>query len=97
MREPLAVWDTRTATWFTWAFSERTHWATEHLQRARDTYRAEFYLMDAPFAVLYRYARNSDGKLYEDPDTGHLVSETPVTQMLDELPPKRLLDETPEP
>ena len=54
--EPLAIWDTRGVE-SVWAYCMREagKWAMNHISKADVTYRAEFYLLDAPFAVLYRY------------------------------------------
>ena len=90
--EPLAVWDAGSIT----DFSPEQHvetgrWHERHIGRANDTYRVEFYLVDAPLAVAYRYKRNGDGFKYQDPETGEAATEEPVIVPLGELPPARLL------
>jgi hypothetical protein len=89
---PLGVWDTRDrdSIWYR-HWRETVPWAAEHIRDVNNTYRAEFYLIDAPFAVLYRYRENGEGRRYIDPATGEPAVEEPVTQMLDSLPPLRLL------
>jgi hypothetical protein len=47
-------------------------------------------LLDAPFAVVYRYALNEDGHKYIDPATGYAAVEPPVVVPLAELPPEHL-------
>lgn len=60
--EPLAIWDTRDPGGLYWTrWREAGEWAQQHIADAFSTYRAEFYLVDAPFAVLYRYKRNDAG------------------------------------
>lgn len=56
------------------------------------TYRIEFYLVDAPFARVYRYALNDGGRLFIQPATGRPALAEPVTVLLDELPPAELLE-----
>ena len=66
-------------------------WAGEHIPRRNDTYRVEFYLLDAPFAVVYRYERDEDGYKHNGPD-GEIATEPPVVVPLTELPPEHLLE-----
>ena len=86
---PLAVWDTSDPQppW-----REICAWAQEHFpHRANDVYRAEIYLIDTPFAVLFRYAENASGHRFLDRATGEAAVLDPVTVTLDELPPGHLL------
>lgn len=90
---PLAVWDCCGARpfhkWEHWP--EAVEWNATHLPgQGDDTYRLEFYLVDAPFAVAYRYATNDKGHRYIDPATGHPAVEKPVTVVLSDLPPPHL-------
>ena len=91
--EPLAVWDTHDYgdSLYSQHIVECSNWANEHIRDCKFTYRAEFYLADAPFVVLYRYKRNDGGYCYLDPATGDTAVAEPVAQMLDELPPDHLL------
>jgi hypothetical protein len=91
--EPLAVWDTRDGKDSLWwqHWREASKWAPAHIADANSTYRVEFFLVDAPFAVVWRYKRNENGRCYTDPATGDIASADPVVQMLDELPPDHLL------
>lgn len=89
--EPLGIWDTRVGSAWKCCMPEAGEWAEQHIRDAGSTYRAEFYLFDVPFAVLYRYARDEDGRIACDPETCALVKADPVVQVLDELPPARLL------
>src|SRR6266487_2996956 len=57
---PLGAWDTCEPLWWQ-HHAEASPWAQEHIPDLDRTYRAEFYLIDAPFAVLYRYAENEAG------------------------------------
>jgi hypothetical protein len=90
--KPLAVWDTREQNSLWWRhYREASPWAQEHIADADSTYRAEFYLIDVPFVVLYRYERGEDGRVRTDPATNEPVAAKPVKQTLDELPPAHLL------
>jgi hypothetical protein len=87
--EPLAVWDVREDGPLFWRHWHETHiWAMAHLAAASSTYRVEFYLLDAPFAAVWRYALNEDGR--EVPRCDVALAE-PGIEMLDELPPAHLL------
>lgn len=91
---PLAVWDANAQGGLFWSnWHDCTGWAKAHMPRADDTYRAEFYLVDAPFMVLYRYARNEYGRTFSDlyGDAAEPAAEMPATVMLSALPPARLL------
>jgi hypothetical protein len=88
--EPLAVWDVREQAWYR-IMGEAICWAMAHIDDAVSTYRVEFFLVDAPFAVVWRYKRNEQGRCFTDPATGEIACAEPVVQMLDELPPARLL------
>lgn len=91
---PLAVWDTRDGPGSPYwqHFSETSKWATEHFpDGAIDVYRAEFYLIDAPFAVLFCYAEDEFSRRFVDPGTREIAVREPVTMPLDELPPPHLL------
>lgn len=90
--EPAGVWDARSPEWIDERLPERIAWAEAHIPRNTDTYRAEFYLIDAPCAVVRRFAVNENGLLYIDPSRpGHAAIEEPVIVPLAELPPARLL------
>ena len=90
---PLAVWDVHEDRWLDNLFHERSQWAQGHFpDRAQLVYRAEFYLMDTAFAVLYSYAEDSEGRLYRDPVTGAPARAEPRTLILSELPPRHLLE-----
>jgi hypothetical protein len=69
---------------------EAAAWARKNLPRSGDTVLAEFYLIDAPFAVLRRIRRDEDGKIGVARDTGGITLEPPATVMLGELPPVHL-------
>lgn len=94
--EPLAVWDVRDEGSLFWQHWGETHaWARDHYRdRGMRTYRTEFYLLDAPFAVMYRYAADESGqgrRVRYNTETGGPDLEEPVVEMLDELPPAHLL------
>lgn len=95
--KPLGVWDTTDpdGLWHCGGTLDMLHeavtWAKAHIRRADDTYRVEFYLLDAPFGIVHRHARNADGHIFEDPGTGDVAHEDPVVQMLTDLPPAHLL------
>jgi hypothetical protein len=90
--EPLGVWDvSHIAKWQSW-MAEANDWAQRHIQDANATYRVEFFLVDAPFAVVWRYERNEHGRRYRDEVTSEPARAEPVVQMLGELPPAHLLE-----
>lgn len=91
---PLAVWDVSDGKdspyWAHWR--ETSAWAVAHFPRqAEDVYRAEFYLLDTPFAILYRFAEDEQGRRYTDPATGEAARAEPLRMILSELPPEHLL------
>ena len=89
---PVAVWDPNNRHGgFRRHIREASAWAVEHFPDANSTVLAEFYLIDAPFAVVHMARRNENGRLYNDPGTGQLAMQEPLTVMLSELPPARLL------
>lgn len=91
--EPLAIWDVNTKPGFIcWEhWSEAVAWNKDHLpDQGNDTYRLEFYLVDAPFAKAFRYATNEQGRRYMDLATGEAAVLEPVTVPLTELPPPHL-------
>jgi hypothetical protein len=86
---PLAVWDTR-GGFHEWEhYREAYEWAQARISGAEDTYRVEFYLVDAPFAKAFRYLDNAEGRRYIDPATGEPAM-AEVTIMLSDLPPEHL-------
>jgi len=88
---PVAVWDPSLKGGVCWRhIDETSKWAVEHLPHAGDILLAEFYLIDAPFAIVHRVRRNEDGRVHNDPATGELAMEPPATVMLSELPPEHL-------
>jgi hypothetical protein len=66
-------------------------WAREHVPRAEDTVRIDFYLLDGPFAVVHRVALNEHGSPFDDPATCGIAMEGPGVLALAELPPECLL------
>lgn len=89
MPRPLAVWDTHQPSW-----QERwpgtSPWALAHFgEHATRTFRAEFYLVDAPFVVLHTYQADAQGRIPVTPEGLAQVAE-PITLLLDELPPEHL-------
>lgn len=90
----LGVWDTRLPNYWgvgsAAGVAEASVWAQTHIEGSKHTYRIEFYLLDTPFADLYRYAQR-DGHPYTDPATNEPATEQPVRQILGELPPAHLL------
>lgn len=92
--EPIAVWDTTEGNDSLWSrhCAEASRWAVGHFgAEAHFTYRAEFYLLDAPFTVLHRYARNENGFKFKLPGDGGPVLDEPLVKPLHELPPAYLL------
>lgn len=84
--EPLGVWDLTHGTLFkgddNWEqlFLDACFWWADHLDDDGSIGRVEFYLIDAPFAVVYRHDA-----------TGKIATEPPVIVPLDQLPPPHLL------
>jgi hypothetical protein len=90
--EPLAVWDARADGYHKWPhWQEAESWLHERgiigflpdEPRSR-TYRAEIWLIDAPFARCWRYGLTAVVG-------GHVVMKDPEDIPLSELPPARLL------
>ena len=98
--EPLAVWDAGPG-WVDGLVDERIAWARQHILRVNDTYRVEFYLIDAPFAVVHRFKLDANGRKYALGEysfisDGEPAREEPVVVPLGGLPPARLLASGPE-
>lgn len=55
-------------------------------------YRVDFFIMDAPFVVIYQFAINDNGMTYLDPVTREPAVQDPYIRMIDELPPDYLLN-----
>lgn len=94
--KPLAVWDAKAADWpHRWTegqIQQMAWWIQQRLtEYSSDIYRIEFYLLDAPFAVVHKYAPQGEGFKYHDPATGQAAIEPPVLVPLCELPPAHLL------
>lgn len=90
--EPIAVWDANLAgsLWFR-LWPETARWSQAHISDTRNRcFRAEFHLIDVPFAVLHCYAKDENGHSFNGPD-GEPALADPVVEMLDELPPPHLL------
>jgi len=96
---PLAAWgaaepDVGWGRWYSWPRRlEAEKWAMDRglIGDGILAYRIEFYLVDAPFARVYCFARNGAGHLFNHPATGRPALAEPVTIMLDDLPPAELL------
>lgn len=91
--EPLGAWGPHTPGWAVGNVYEKIAWAREHIDRAGDALRAEFYMTpDGPVALVRYFARNADGRKYLDPATGRPALERePIAVPLHELPPAHLL------
>lgn len=91
--EPRGVWDPNDRDGvFRQHRDECAQWAAAHLPgRGHYTLRAEFYLIDAPFAVVYDIGRDSEGRKLYDKAAGEPLLLPPATVMLSELPPAHLL------
>jgi hypothetical protein len=93
LREPLATWNANDPGWADWRYrGEASAWAKEHLPDADSTWRAEFFLVDAPFAVVYEFATDDEGRVRYDPAQRCPVMAEPATVILDSLPPAHLLE-----
>ncbi len=77
--EPLFAWDAGAEDWIKSPYTERCHWLMANgVYDLFRTYRVEFHLVDAPFAIVFRYVFD-DGKRPQH--------EAPKIVMLDDLPP----------
>ncbi len=82
---PVTVWNPNDpGNVFCRHHDEAAAWARENLPRSSDTVLAEFYLIDAPFAIVHRLRCGEDGKIRGD-------LEPPATVMLADMPPAHLL------
>jgi len=88
----VGYWDCREKSWSRDAVRmlERSNWCVAVLGRsAHDTYRVEFFVVDAPFAIVFRYRRDPcTNRHYRDVSTGEIATEEPVICSLDSLPPE---------
>lgn len=91
--EPIATWGPHAPGWADANVNEKIAWAEQHIDRARDALRAEFYALDdGPVARVRYYARNADGRKHHDPVTRQPALEPErVIVPLSELPPAHLL------
>jgi hypothetical protein len=90
--KPVAIWDARERNWRrSEHFRERTRWAQSHIPECMSTYRIEFYLIDAPCALVYRYQRDDEGHIIHDEATSSPVKLDPVFLALESLPPARTM------
>jgi hypothetical protein len=98
MTMPVAVWDTRNPNW-RYRREEKSRWLREQGLPADEMFRAEFPLDGAPYARIFCYALNEDGRRYMD---GHsqdphdhaactAAAEPPRIVPLNGLPPRELL------
>jgi hypothetical protein len=94
---PLTVWDVRSDPWWD-RYRERQRWLDEHGLPAWKMYRVEFWLVDAPFALIFCYALNETGfprripcpgGPHDHPGCG-LAREEPRTVPLADFPPRDL-------
>lgn len=99
--KPLAVWDVKHESWFRQNWMGRRDWLRAQELPANQIYRIEFYLLDTPFARLFRYALNQDGRKHwidahtpgqpHDHEACHVAMLEPLDVPLPELPPSELL------
>jgi hypothetical protein len=90
---PVAVWDAkdRPENWTDGHTQQMAWWMQTCMTGyARDAYRVEFYMLDAPFAIVHTFRCNGDGQRYADPAADGPAVNEPVTVMLSELPPGHL-------
>lgn len=97
--DSLAVWDVDDPAWWH-RHQAKSDWARAQGIPVDYTYRLEFYLVDAPFARVFAYHLNGDGKKHwthgHDPQTcgpDHdcgACKEPPYDMPLSALPPREL-------
>jgi hypothetical protein len=85
--EPAVVWDAGERAWLR-DRKAKSAWLEERGFPVNQMYRAEFYLIDAPFARIFCYALNDNGRKHGF--CGSIVREEPRDVLLDELPPTEL-------
>lgn len=98
---PVAVWDARSPGWLCPARGARTQWLNDHEMPVICIYRIEFYLVDTPFARLFRYSLNDEDKPHwtsnhvpgepHNHDACAVAEEAPLDVILSDLPPDALL------
>lgn len=88
---PLATWDAEAKPGFhDWPhWREASEWVTDHGLEPVYIYRIEFYLVDTPFAKVFRYATENSNILYDAAANGPARLD-PVIVVLPELPPPHL-------
>jgi hypothetical protein len=95
---PLAVWDVREDRW--WLDRKfKSDWLHEAGLPRDVMYRIEFWLLDAPFARIFCFALDDDGRKHWAPghirgphnhDSCHPAFKKPRDVPLDALPPREL-------
>ena len=96
MSGPVAVaaWDANSRAYQHWPHREEAeNWALQHDLLTRpdtDVYRIEITLADCPFARIFSYAVDADGRRYLDPATRRPAQNEPAVRILSELPPPHL-------
>jgi hypothetical protein len=88
---PLSIWDARDRNWCNPQQAGRLAWLRANRFNAAEIYRAEFYLLDGPFARVFSYARNEHGLLHLVPGTKTAAVAAPMDIPILGLPPKELL------
>ncbi len=94
------MWDVHDNAWWH-GYRAKSDWARSHGVPVDDTYRLEFYLVDAPFVKVFAYDVNEDGKRHwagqHNPNECHdhtccdVARRPPYDLPLNELPPRELL------
>ncbi len=100
MTEPWAVWDCRVPSWWDGFRGERQDWLRDHGLPLNILYRAEFYGPADPFARIFCYHLDEDGRKHwsedhlggmpHDHSACAIVVQDPVDIALDALPPEHL-------
>jgi hypothetical protein len=87
--EPMTVWDGRECA-YDRIREPAMEWLTAQGIPVDPAYRVEFFLVDSPFARVFTYAEDEQGRRYMDPATDDPAVNEPYVKVLSELPPAEL-------
>lgn len=87
--EPVVVWDGRERA-YDRIREPAMEWLTAQGIPVDPAYRVEFFLVDAPFARVFTYTQDDQGRRHVDPATGDAAVNEPYVKILSELPPDDL-------
>ena len=85
--DPLAVYDVREGSYQYEGFAAFRRWAAAQGMDINETYRIEIHSPSAPFARVFTYDRDKQGRRHLDPVTGDAARRAPFDQPISSMPP----------